>query len=29
VGDKGDYYSIDDALPQFEKSTPSVKVADE
>jgi len=29
VGDKGDYYSIDDTLPQFEKSTPSVKVADE
>jgi hypothetical protein len=29
VGDKGDYYSIDDTLPQFEKSTPSIKVADE
>jgi hypothetical protein len=29
VGDKGDYYSIDDGLPQFEKSTPSIKVADE
>ena len=29
VGDKGDYYAIDDALPQFEKSTPSVKVAEE
>ncbi|WP_137931016.1 GFA family protein [Mesorhizobium comanense] len=27
VGDKGDYYSIDDDLPRFEKSTPSVKVA--
>ncbi|WP_376704300.1 GFA family protein [Mesorhizobium sp. ISC25] len=27
VGDKGDYYSIDDGLPQFEKSTPSIKVA--
>jgi hypothetical protein len=29
VGDKGDYYSINDALPQFEKSSPAVKVADE
>ena len=29
VGDKGDYYSIDDALPQFDKSTPSLKVAEE
>jgi hypothetical protein len=28
VGDKGDYYSIDDELPQFTKSTPSVPVAD-
>ncbi|MER9154570.1 GFA family protein [Mesorhizobium sp. M0778] len=28
VGDKGDYYAIDDGLPQFEKSTPSIKVAD-
>jgi hypothetical protein len=28
VGDKGDYYSIEDGLPQFEKSTPSIKVAD-
>jgi len=27
VGDKGDYYSIDDGLPQFEKSTPSIAVA--
>jgi len=26
VGDKGDYYAIDDGLPQFEKSTPSIKV---
>ncbi|TIP76913.1 MAG: GFA family protein, partial [Mesorhizobium sp.] len=23
------YYTIDDGLPQFEKSTPSIKVADE
>ncbi|CCV14177.1 GFA family protein [Mesorhizobium sp. STM 4661] len=29
VGDKGDYYIIDDGLPRFEKSTPSLKVADE
>jgi hypothetical protein len=29
VGDKGDYYTIDDGLPQFEKSAPSIKVADE
>jgi hypothetical protein len=29
VGDKGDYYSIDDGLPKFEKSAPSIKVADE
>lgn len=29
VGDKGDYYSIDDMLPQFETSAPSIKVADE
>lgn len=29
VGDKGDYYTIDDGLPQFEKSTPSAKVADD
>ena len=28
VGDKGDYYSIDDGLPQFEKSTPSIAVAE-
>lgn len=29
VGDKGDYYSIDDGLPQFERSTPAIKVANE
>ena len=29
VGDKGDYYAIDDGLPQFERSTPSVVVADD
>ena len=29
VEDKGDYYTIDDALPQFERSTPSIKVADD
>lgn len=28
VGDKGDYYAIYDGLPQFEKSTPAIKVAD-
>jgi hypothetical protein len=28
VADKGDYYSIDDGLPQFSRSGPSVKVAD-
>jgi hypothetical protein len=27
VADKGDYYGIDDGLPQYERSTPSVKVA--
>ena len=27
VVDKGDYYDIDDGLPQFERSTPDVKVA--
>ena len=27
VGDKGDYYEIDDGLPQFDKSTPSIEVA--
>jgi hypothetical protein len=29
VGDKGDYYSIDDALPKFDKSAPSIKVVNE
>ena len=29
VGDKGDYYAIDDALPQFERGTPSIIVADD
>src|SRR5262245_19343219 len=28
VEDKGDYYEIDDGLPQFPRSTPSVKVVD-
>jgi hypothetical protein len=27
LADKGDYYSVDDGLPKFEKSAPSVKVA--
>lgn len=27
VADKGDYYSIDDGLPRFERSTPVIKVA--
>ena len=27
VVDKGDYYTIDDGLPQFERSTPDLKVA--
>lgn len=27
VADKGDYYGIDDGLPQYSRSTPSVKVA--
>jgi hypothetical protein len=27
VADKGDYYSIEDGLPRFERSAPSVKVA--
>ena len=27
VADKGDYYTIDDGLPQFERSSPNVKVA--
>ena len=29
VGDKGDYYAIDDGLPQFERSTPAIRVADD
>ena len=28
VADKGDYYAIDDGLPQFERSTPSIRVAE-
>lgn len=28
VSDKGDYYSIDDGLPQFPRSTPTVEVAE-
>jgi hypothetical protein len=28
MADKGDYYSLRDGLPKFEKSTPSVKVAE-
>lgn len=27
VADKGDYYSIDDGLPQFERSTPAIVVS--
>jgi hypothetical protein len=27
VEDKGDYYEIDDGLPQFPGSTPSIKIA--
>jgi hypothetical protein len=27
VGDKGDYYEIQDELPQFQRSTPSIRVA--
>ncbi len=27
VGDKGDYYEIEDGLPRFEKSAPSILVA--
>lgn len=27
VADKGDYYEINDGLPQYERSSPSVKVA--
>lgn len=29
VADKGDYYEIDDGLPQFVRSTRDIKVADE
>ena len=29
VGDKGDYYAIDDGLPQHEKSTPDIRVAND
>ena len=29
VRDKGDYYAIDDGLPQFQKSTPAIRVADD
>jgi hypothetical protein len=29
VADKGDYYDITDGLPQFERSTPEIKVADD
>lgn len=28
VADKGDYYEIDDDLPQFERSSPSIQVAE-
>jgi hypothetical protein len=28
VGDKGDYYEIGDGLPQYQKSSPAIKVAD-
>ena len=27
VVDKGDYYEIDDGLPQYDRSTPDFKVA--
>jgi hypothetical protein len=27
VADQGDYYAIDDHLPQYERSTPDIKVA--
>jgi hypothetical protein len=27
IADKGDYYTIDDGLPQFVRSTPDIKVA--
>lgn len=29
VADKGDYYEIADGLPQFARSTPSIRVADD
>lgn len=29
VADKGDYYQIADGLPQFDRSTPDIKVADD
>ena len=29
VADKGDYYDIADGLPRFERSTPTIKVADD
>jgi len=29
VADKADYYTIDDGLPQYERSTPSIVVADD
>jgi hypothetical protein len=29
VADKGDYYDICDGLPQFERSTPAIKVAED
>lgn len=29
VADKGDYYEICDGLPQFERSTPTIPVADD
>ena len=28
VADKGDYYTLDDGLPQFKRSTPDITVAD-
>ncbi len=29
VADKGDYYDITDGLPQYERSTPDIKVAED
>jgi hypothetical protein len=29
VADKGDYYEISDGLPQFQRSSPSITVAEE